>query len=161
MGNKHKKHKNEYTQSQLLKMEINFPILYEDADMCRKLLVAYLHDQTAGMDVDAKYDYAKKHIFPLCKKIDLFLELDKLKNPILVATYFRIRKNFTQTASDCFCLISLVEILLIIRRFYITCTDDEILEMALNFCFKTNITKDLIQEELFNIREAIKKQKTD
>lgn len=68
MGNKHKKHKNEYTQSQLLNMEINCPILYEDADMCRKLLVAYLHDQTAGMDVDAKYDYAKKHIFPLCKK---------------------------------------------------------------------------------------------
>ena len=155
-----KKNRKNHTQKQMLESIMNNPLLYDDADACKKILVAYYHEKTDHMNQDEKYDYALKNIFPLRKKIDKYVELDKLNNPLISATYFRLKSELVNSASDYFCLIALVEILLITNDARINCTDEELFELAVTFAFNTNITKNAINEELFNIREEIKKQKT-
>ena len=145
-----KKNKKNHTQKQMLESIMNNPLLYDDADACKKILVAYYHEKTDHMNQDEKYDYALKNIFPLRKKIDKYVELDKLNNPLV----------FLAKLLSHFCLIALVEILLITNAAKINCTDEELFELAVTFAFNTNITKNAINEELFNIREGIKKQKT-
>ena len=66
-----KKNKQVHTQKQMLNSVMNNPVLFEDADICKKLLVAYLHDQTDGMDDKTKYKFAQEIIFPLRKLIYL------------------------------------------------------------------------------------------
>ena len=156
-----KKNKQVHTQKQMLNSVMNNPVLFEDADICKKLLVAYLHDQTDGMDDKTKYKFAQEIVFPLRKRIDLFFELDKLNNKELLSIYYRMKPNFVDSASDYFCLIALVAILIIMHDYNIIITDDELFELAIFFAFKPDISVNEVNKKLFEIREGIKKQKTN
>ena len=73
-----------------------------------------------------------------------------------------LKPNFVNSGSDYFCLLALVELLLIMHRNKgIVLNDDELFELAINYAFKPVITIDDINKKLLAIRLEIKKQKTD
>ena len=149
-----KKNKKNVTQKQMLDSVMNNPILFEDAKICKQLLVAYMHENTEGLNNNEKIEFANEFIFPLRKKIDLFFELDRLNNIELNATYLRLRKIFINmdnlNVEDYFKLVALVEILLISYQHHKEYDDDTLELLATIFVYNPNITYEQIRNELGN-----------
>lgn len=152
-----KKIKKNVTQKQMLDSVMNNPIIFEDAKICKQLLVAYMHENTEGLSAEEKQEFANEFIFPLRHKIDLFFELDRLNNIEFNATYLRLRKLFIHmdnlNVEDYFKLVALVEILLISYHKHVDFDDDTLELLATIFVYNTNITYELIRNELGNTKK--------
>ena len=152
-----KKNKKNITQKQMLSGIINNPLLIEDRNACKTLLVAYKNENTEGLTMEEKYEFAQEFIFPLNKKIDLYNELDKLNDPLLNAAYFRLRNKFIDIeklkVDDYFKLVALVEILLIGYQHHKEFDDDTLEVLATVLAYNTNITYDLIKKEIGNSKK--------